>query len=291
MEDKKIMIVDDSPFQIAILSDIITQAGFNVAGSASSLEDAVSKAKELKPDLVTMDITMPGTDGFECTKEIHKVDSGIKVILVSSMMDDELIKKAKKYDISGYIQKPVDPEELTLLIKRVMADEELYMELSKIYSKVFRETTLDIFNRFTKTVPEVTDESNENTPIHIEGVSVVMGIIGKYSGRLIFDLPLETAQKLTSELLRREPKNAEEMFNAMAELANMLGGNACSMINKKNNLFGLRVAPPTTFHGESMNISKAKLDDTYSVKMKTKFGEMAISVGFRRGESKWTSII
>ena len=76
-----------------------------------------------------MDMTIPGTDGFECTQEIHKIDSNIKVIIVSSMMDDEIVKKARKLHVSGYAQKPVDAEELILLINRVMGDKELFSVL------------------------------------------------------------------------------------------------------------------------------------------------------------------
>ena len=63
------------------------------------------------------------------------------------------------------------------------------------------------------------------------------------------------------------------------------------MINKKNKVFGLRVAPPTTLHGESINISKAELETNYIVVLSTPFGELTVSVGFKRGEGEWMSII
>lgn len=291
MKDVKIVIVDDSPFQIALLRDLLTENGFNVIGEASSLEETIEVVTKLKPDLVTMDMTIPGTDGLECTREIHKIDSNIKVIVVSSMMDDEIVRKAKKTHVSGYIQKPVDAEELTLLINRVMADEELFLELEGLYSAVFKEALLDIFNKLTKTVPKITNESNDNVEKSSQGISIVMGVIGKYSGRIIFDVSFETASKLAGVLLRREPKNNEEILNVMSEISNMAAGNACSMINKKNKIFGLRVAPPTTFHGESISISKAELEATYSANAETQFGDLSISIGFGRGEGEWMSII
>ncbi|KJZ91473.1 response regulator, partial [Clostridium sp. IBUN13A] len=151
MKDTRILIVDDSPFQIALLSDVLEEQGFEVVGQAMSLEEVKSEVKRTKPDLVTMDLTIPGTDGFECTKAVHDIDSNIKVIVVSSMMDEELINKAKKLGISGFIQKPVDTEELTLLINRVMADEDLFCELEILYLGAYTEATLNIFNRLTKT--------------------------------------------------------------------------------------------------------------------------------------------
>jgi CheY-specific phosphatase CheX len=207
------------------------------------------------------------------------------------MMDDEIVKKARKTHVSGYAQKPVDAEELTLLINRVMADEELFSELDSLYSSIFKQALLDVINRTTKTVPEITDESNINVEKNIEGISIVMGIIGKYSGRAIFDMSFETANNLAKVLLKREPKDNNEILNVMAELSNMAAGNACSMINKKNKIFGLRVAPPTTFHGESISISKAELEAIYSAVAKTQFGDLSMSIGFGRGEGEWMSII
>ena len=291
MKKVNIVIVDDSAFQIALLRDLLTEGGFNVVGEASSLEETIEVVTDTKPDLVTMDMTIPGTDGFECTQEIHKIDSNIKVIIVSSMMDDEIVKKARKLHVSGYAQKPVDAEELILLINRVMGDKELFSDLEGFYASIFKEATLDVFNKLTKTLPEITDESNVNVETHSQGISVVMGIIGKYSGRAILDMSFETASNIAKALLKREPKNNNEVLNVMSELSNMTAGNACSMINKKNKIFGLRVAPPTTFHGESINISKAELEAVYSANAKTQFGDLAISIGFGRGEGEWMSII
>ena len=291
MKNVNIVIVDDSPFQIALLRDLLTESGFNVVGEASSLEETIEVVTNTKPDLVTMDMTIPGTDGFECTREIHKINSNIKVIIVSSMMDDEIVRKARKTHVSGYAQKPVDSEDLTLLINRVMADAELFLELEGFYSSVFKEALLNIFNKLTKTIPEITNESHVNVEKYSQGISIVMGIIGKYSGRIIFDMSFEAAQNIAKILIKREPKDNEEILNVMAEISNMIAGNACSMINKKNKIFGLRVAPPTTFHGESISISKAELEAIYSANAKTQFGDLSISIGFGRGEGEWMSII
>lgn len=291
MKDIRILIVDDSPFQIALLSDVLEEQGFNVVGHAMSLEKVKTEVERCKPNLVTMDLTIPGTDGFECTEAIHSIDRNIKVIIVSSMMDEELINKAKKLSVSGYVQKPIDNEELTLLINRVMADEDLFNELQDLYVGAYKEASLNIFNRLTKTVPEIENVSFENKETISAGVSVVMGIIGKYSGRLIIDMSHETAAKFAENLLRREPKNSEEVLSVVSEVANMLAGNGCSILNKKNKIFGLRVAPPTTIHGESINISKAELECNFCAVIKSQFGDISLNIGFRRGESEWMSNI
>ena len=287
MRDINVMIVDDSPFQITLLSDILKEKGFNVVGQAGSLEEVKTEVEKLRPDVVTMDMTIPGTSGFECTEAILQIDNNIKVIVVSSMMDDELIEKAKKIGVSGYVQKPVDGEELSLIIKRAVADDESFEELTQLYVDIFKEEGKNLLNRLTKTLPKMISESFDNTESTNSGISIIIGIIGKYSGRFIFESSYNTAKALATELLRREPKDDTEVFNAISEVANMYAGNACSMLNKKNKIFGLRVAPATTIYGESISISKAELELNYSAKMDSKFGEFDIKIGFKRGECEW----
>lgn len=291
MKEINVVIVDDSPFSIAIIRDILLDKGFNVIGEAASLEETIDVVTKVKPDIVTMDMTMPGTDGLECTRAIHNIDPNIKVIIVSSMMDDEIVRKARKNNVSGYLQKPVDGEDLTLLINRIMASEELYKELEGLYYSVFKEAFSDNFNRMLKVVPEFQDEDTSDVELTSRGISVVMGVIGKYSGRMIFDMSYGTAEKICTAMLKREPKGLQEILNIMGEFTNIVSGNACSIINRKNKLFGLRVAPPTIFHGESINISKAELDTTTSTVANTIFGEVYMNVGFQRGAGEWMSNI
>jgi DNA-binding NarL/FixJ family response regulator len=284
MKDIKIVVVDDSPFSVAMLTNMLNENGFHVVGSANTLEEAVDAVVKNEPDVVTMDMTMAGTYGIECTKAIHHVNPNIKVVIVSSMMDEEIVRNARKVKISGYIQKPVDAEELSLLINRIMADEELFTELQGLYYTVFKEALTDTFNKFFQSVPEFAQEDNSNKEQVSRGVSVVMGIIGKYGGRMILDMSYDTAKKVTDTLLKKDIQNKQEIINTMAEMANIVAGNACSLLNKSDKLLGLRVAPPTVVYGESLNISKSELDCLASTKAESAFGEIYMSIGFKRGE-------
>ncbi len=82
-----------------------------------------------------MDMTLPGTDGIECIKAINKINKNVKVIVISSMMDEEIVKKANKNKVCGYIQKPIDPEELIATIEKVVMKEELFYNLKMIILK------------------------------------------------------------------------------------------------------------------------------------------------------------
>lgn len=284
MKEIKVVVVDDSPFSVAMLTNVLEENGFKVVGSANGLQEAVKAVSQLKPDIVTMDMTMPGADGIECTKAIHVVNPDIKVVIVSSMMDDEIVRNARKAKVAGYIQKPVDAEELSLTINRIMADEELFEELDGLYFTAFKEALTDTFNKFFKAVPKYKAEEKRNVEQTSRGISVVMGIAGKYGGRMIFDLSNETAQNITSFLLKKDSLKKDEVVNIMSEIANIISGNACSILNKSNKLLGLRVAPPTIVYGESIKISKSDIGTVSSVEADTDFGEVYMNVGFNRGE-------
>jgi DNA-binding NarL/FixJ family response regulator len=284
MKEIKIVVVDDSPFSVAMLTNMLTESGFNVVGSANNLEESIDAVTRLNPDVVTMDMTMVGTNGIECTKAIHLVNPNIKVVIVSSMMDEEIERDARKVKIAGYVQKPVDSEELSLLINRIMADEELFTELDGLYYTVFKEALTDTCNKLFKMVPDFQQEDNSNKVQVSRGVSVVIGIIGRYGGRMILDMAYDTAKKITDSLLKKDSQNKEEIINTIAEMSNIVAGNACSLLNKSNKLLGLRVAPPTVVYGESLNISKSELDSLASTKAESIFGELYMSIGFKRGE-------
>ncbi|SEW14474.1 response regulator [[Clostridium] fimetarium] len=286
MDKIRIVIVDDSPFSIAILRDILEDKGYEVVGEAGTLEEVKEVIKDKRPALVTMDMTLPGTDGFECTRAVHEIDPNIKVIVVSSMMDEEIVNEAKENNVSAYIQKPVDPDELIAAINRVMSSEEIYKLLETDSFPVFKEALLDGVNRMTKTLLTFKDEYSDDKEYISKGMTVIIGIIGKFAGRMVIDLSKETADNMATALLRRAPKNNDEMIGAMAEFANIISGNACSLLNRKDRALGLRVAPPSILHGDNVHISAPSFKTNTAI-AETNFGDLLMNVGFTRGEEKW----
>ena len=83
---KKVLIVDDAAFMRMMLKDILTKNGYEVVGEAENGAKAVEKYKEVTPDLVTMDITMPEMDGISALKNIRSIDSNAKVILRQKLL-------------------------------------------------------------------------------------------------------------------------------------------------------------------------------------------------------------
>ena len=116
---KKILIVDDAIVARMILRKILTQAGYEVVGEAGSGLEAIEKYKELKPDIVAMDIVMPGMDGIEATKEIVSIDPTANVIITSAIHQKELSLKALDAGAASYIVKPFETDRLLRTFSRL----------------------------------------------------------------------------------------------------------------------------------------------------------------------------
>ena len=83
----RVLVVDDAAFMRMMVKDILSKNGYEIVGEAENGMKALEKYQELKPDLVTMDITMPEMDGITAVKEIKKVDPAAKVVMCSAMGD------------------------------------------------------------------------------------------------------------------------------------------------------------------------------------------------------------
>jgi two-component system chemotaxis response regulator CheY len=106
----RILIVDDAAFMRLVLKQMLTEAGFQVIAEAGDGDEALKLYRQTKPDVVTMDITMPGMDGIEALKEIKKVDPQAKVIMCSALGQQKMILDAVKAGASDFIVKPFQKE-------------------------------------------------------------------------------------------------------------------------------------------------------------------------------------
>ncbi|MDR1316762.1 MAG: response regulator [Spirochaetales bacterium] len=106
----RVLVVDDSMFVTKQMGQILTSEGFVVVATAGDGEEGVTKYKELFPniDLVTMDITMPKMDGITALEKIIEFDKNAKVIMVSALGKQDLVKKSLLSGAKNYIVKPLD---------------------------------------------------------------------------------------------------------------------------------------------------------------------------------------
>ena len=106
----KVLVVDDSMFVTKQISQILNSEGFDVVATAANGEEGLEKYKELHPnvDIVTMDITMPKMDGVTALEKIIEFDKDAKVVMVSALGKQDLVKKALMSGAKNYIVKPLD---------------------------------------------------------------------------------------------------------------------------------------------------------------------------------------
>ncbi|GBF49839.1 regulator receiver protein [Leptospira ryugenii] len=108
----RILVVDDAKFMRTLVKDALVGAGHEIVGEAENGNIAIEQYKALKPDLVTMDITMREKDGIEATKEIIKFDAQAKIIMVTALGQEDLLAKAIKMGVKDFVVKPFPPERL-----------------------------------------------------------------------------------------------------------------------------------------------------------------------------------
>uniref|UniRef100_A0A7C1F347 Stage 0 sporulation protein A homolog n=1 Tax=Ammonifex degensii TaxID=42838 RepID=A0A7C1F347_9THEO len=118
---KRVLIVDDAAFMRMMIKNILTKNGYEVVGEAENGIVAVELYKQLKPDLVTMDITMPEMDGIASVKAIRAVDPNAKIIMVSAMGQQAMVMEAIQAGAKDFIVKPFQQERILQAMERVLA--------------------------------------------------------------------------------------------------------------------------------------------------------------------------
>jgi two-component system chemotaxis response regulator CheY len=106
----RVLVVDDSMFVTKQIGQILTSEGFEVVGTAADGEAGVEKYKELFPnvDVVTMDITMPRMDGVTALEKIMEFDKNARVVMISALGKQDLVKQSLLLGAKNYIVKPLD---------------------------------------------------------------------------------------------------------------------------------------------------------------------------------------
>jgi two-component system chemotaxis response regulator CheY len=116
----RILIVDDAAFMRMMIRDILTKNGYEVCGEANDGAQAIERFKEVRPDLITMDITMPEMDGIAALKEIKKIDPNAKVIMCSAMGQQAMVIDAIQAGAKDFIVKPFQADRVIEAIKKTL---------------------------------------------------------------------------------------------------------------------------------------------------------------------------
>ncbi len=118
----RVLIVDDAMFMRSMIKDILNNASgrYEMVGEASNGREAVARYRELKPDLVTMDIVMPQMDGIEATREILKGDPAAVVVICSAMGQEALVVESISAGAKDFIVKPFTSERVLQVLAKVL---------------------------------------------------------------------------------------------------------------------------------------------------------------------------
>jgi two-component system, chemotaxis family, chemotaxis protein CheY len=116
----KIMVADDTAFMRTMLKDVLVSGGHEIIAEARNGEEAVHLFKRLKPDLVTMDITMPEMDGITALTEIMEFDSRAKVIMCSALGQQAMVLYAIQAGTKDFIVKPFQKDRVLLAVCKVL---------------------------------------------------------------------------------------------------------------------------------------------------------------------------
>ena len=105
---KRVLITDDAIFMRVALKNMLEKNGFEIVGEAENGAIAVEKYELLKPDIVTLDITMPIMDGLEALKQIKAIDKNAKVMMITAMGQETIVRDAIILGATGFVIKPFD---------------------------------------------------------------------------------------------------------------------------------------------------------------------------------------
>lgn len=116
---KRVLICDDAMFMRAVISNALTEGGYEVVGEAATGEEAVVQYQEHGPDLVTMDVVMPVVSGLDAIRQIKEIDDGARILVCSAMGQEGLVREAMDAGALGFVVKPFTAEKLTTELHRV----------------------------------------------------------------------------------------------------------------------------------------------------------------------------
>jgi two-component system chemotaxis response regulator CheY len=113
--------VDDAAFMRKMVSDALTKGGHEVVGEAGNGVEAVERFRELRPDLMTLDITMPQKDGIAALRDIIELDPNAKVVMCSALGQESKVLESIKLGAKDFVVKPFQPDRVIEAVGKALA--------------------------------------------------------------------------------------------------------------------------------------------------------------------------
>jgi two-component system chemotaxis response regulator CheY len=116
----RVLVVDDAAFMRKMVSDALTGGGHEIVGEAANGVEAVQRFQELRPDIMTLDITMPEKDGLAALKEIIAVDPGAKVVMCSALGQESKVLESIKHGAKDFVVKPFQVDRVLSAVEKAL---------------------------------------------------------------------------------------------------------------------------------------------------------------------------
>ena len=283
----RVLIVDDSKISRVMIAENLRDTDFEVCGMAADAVEALKLYTEHRPDLVTMDMNLPDTNGLECSRRILATDPNAKILMISAMKDLNLIVQGKAIGIRAFLQKPASKPDLVdtlhLICESSASQETLFREL---YAKPFGRALQQGLIGLLGMEGEVVIESYDSRSLDVSGAAVIIGITGFTTGRAILYVDEPVIKLFAMHMLGRatvEEVDDVEAVDAVEEAANILAGRAVSKINNVLDGKELRLTPPGTIRGSQVHIVSPRMT-TFCISIQLPIGMVRMNVGFAEGE-------
>lgn len=295
----KVLVVDDSVISHLVVGEMLGNTEFDICSYAKTATIAIEEFKKFRPDIVTMDMNLPDSDGIECSRKILEIDPNVKIIMISAMKDNTLITKGTEVGVRAFLQKPLLKDELLYVLRRLTNFSGTNQKPSEIGKKIrvltdeekqIHDSYITPFisslqkNLFTLVgLKTDVDFLESESKLIVNGIAVIISITGNTKGRFILSVDFDTAKKF-SDLLLGFKQEDDMAIESIEEFANIVAGRGVSMINDSLINNELRISPPGTISGKEVNIVNNNKLDNFSVVAKTEIGEFHINIGFTGGE-------
>lgn len=125
----RFLVIDDSPFIFKTIKKVLDPEGYEIVGHALNGQEGLDMIRIHQPQIIFLDITMPIMDGLETANQLHKRNTPVKIIMMSAMGDDNLLKEAKSIGVSTFLSKPFSSEDLLNAVRNLV--ETIQLESSK----------------------------------------------------------------------------------------------------------------------------------------------------------------
>jgi len=216
---RSVLLVDDQALFRKALASLLSGAGWEIVGEAGDGSEAVAMAQKLKPDLVLMDIRMPGMDGLEATRLIKKGGEDIKVVILTVSDEEDDLFEALKIGANGYMLKNVRPELLFELLEGVFLGEIAITPAvaAKIMDEFFRRTrtvpapTTSPLTRREKDILQLVAQGSSNRDI-AEDLNIAEGTVKNHLHNILEKLHLQSRTQAVARAIRDGIISTEDIW-------------------------------------------------------------------------------